>query len=563
MPDNILIAVAWPYANGDLHLGHIAGAYLPADIFARFHRMRGNNVLMVSGSDAHGTPITLRAEAEGVSPREIHDRFHQGFLESWEGLGISWDLFTTTETENHYRIAQDFFTRFHEKGLLYETESEVPYSPTQKRYLPDRYINGECPHCDYDSARGDQCDKCGRTLDPRELINPRSSLDGSTPEFRTRSHFMMKFSEYGDSLLEWLKDKNHWRPQVINFTTGFLEQGLKDRAYTRDLDWGIPVPLDGWEDRRIYVWFEAVIGYLSASVEWASEIKGDPEAWRAWWGHDAKPYYFIGKDNITFHTIIWPAMLMAYGDDLALPEDVPANEFLNLEGYQLSTSRNWAVWVPEYLANYDPDALRYVLSSNMPETSDSEFTWPDYIRRVNNELVGTYGNLVHRTLTFLQRFFDGIVPDAQPDEAGTRLLARVDEALEEAAAEISACRFRAGLGVAMGLAQEGNRYLDERAPWRAIREDRDDAARTLVTILGIISGLKTLLAPYLPFSSQRLHEMLGLEGGIQDAGWVATSPQAGTQLPQPQALFAKLDEEQVLAREMANLGAGAENSDTA
>ena len=563
MPDNILIAVAWPYANGDLHLGHIAGAYLPADIFARFHRMRGNNVLMVSGSDAHGTPITLRAEAEGRTPLEVHDQYHEGFLQSWEGLGISWDLFTTTETENHYRISQDFFTRFYEKGLMYEAVSEVPYSPSQNRYLPDRYINGTCPHCGFDSARGDQCDGCGRTLDPRELIDPRSSLDGSTPEFRTRSHFMMKFSEYGDSLLEWLKDKNHWRPQVLNFTTGFLEQGLKDRAYTRDLDWGIPVPLDGWEDRRIYVWFEAVIGYLSASVEWASEIKGDPEAWRAWWGADAKPYYFIGKDNITFHTIIWPAMLMAYGEDLALPEDVPANEFLNLEGYQLSTSRNWAVWVPEYLANYDPDALRYVLSSNMPETSDSEFTWPDYIRRVNNELVGTYGNLVHRTLTFLQRFFDGVVPDAQPDEAGTRLLARVDEALEEAAAEIAACRFRAGLGVAMGLAQEGNRYLDERAPWRAIREDREDAARTLVTILGIISGLKTLLAPYLPFSSQRLHEMLGLEGGIQDAGWVATSPQAGAQLPQPQALFAKLDEEQVLAREMANLGAGAENSDTA
>ena len=563
MSDNILIAVAWPYANGDLHLGHIAGAYLPADIFARFHRMKGNNVLMVSGSDAHGTPITLRAESEGVSPREIHDRFHKGFLESWEGLGISWDLFTTTETENHYRISQDFFTRFYEKGLLYETDSEVPYSPTQNRYLPDRYINGTCPHCSYDSARGDQCDSCGRTLDPRELIDPRSSLDGGTPEFRTRTHFMMKFSEYGDSLKEWLKDKTHWRPQVLNFTNGFLTQGLKDRAYTRDLDWGVPVPLDGWEDRRIYVWFEAVIGYLSASVEWAKEIRGDPEAWRAWWGTEAKPYYFIGKDNITFHTIIWPAMLMAYGDGLALPEDVPANEFLNLEGYQLSTSRNWAVWVPEYLANYDPDALRYVLSASMPETSDSEFTWPDYIRRVNNELVGTYGNLVHRTLTFLQRFFDGVVPDAQPDEAGARLLTRVNESLEQAAAEIAASRFRAGLGVAMSLAQEGNRYLDDRAPWRTVREDRDETARTLVTILGIISGLKTLLAPYLPFSSQRLHEMLGLSGNVQDAGWTATGPTAGTTLPQPQALFAKLDEEQVLAREMANLGVSAENETTA
>ena len=559
MPENILIAVAWPYANGPLHLGHIAGAYLPADIFARFHRMAGNNVLMVSGSDAHGTPITLRADREGVTPREIHDRFHQGFLESWQGLGISWDLFTTTETENHYRIAQDFFTRFHENGLLYETESSVPYSPSQNRYLPDRYIVGTCPHCDSDSARGDQCDSCGRTLDPRELVNPRSSIDGSAPEFRSRTHFMMRFSRFEDHLKEWLRDKTHWRPQVLNFTNGFLAQGLKDRAYTRDLEWGIPVPLDGWEDRRIYVWFEAVIGYLSASVQWAREVKGDPEAWRAWWGADARPYYFIGKDNITFHTIIWPAMLMAYGEGLALPEDVPANEFLNLEGYQLSTSRNWAVWAPEYLANYDADALRYVLSATMPETSDSEFTWPDYVRRVNTELVGTYGNLVHRTLTFLQRFFDGVVPDAEPDAAGARLTARVAEALEEAAAHIAACRFRAGLGVAMILAQDGNRYLDDRAPWRTIREDRDETARTLVTILGVIAGLKTLLAPYLPFSSQRLQTMLGLSGSAQAGGWTATTPAAGTRLPQPEALFAKLDEEQVLAREMANLGVGADN----
>ena len=554
MPQPILIAVAWPYANGPLHLGHIAGAYLPADIFARFHRLQGNDVLMVSGSDAHGTPIMLRADREGVTPRQVHDRFHEGFLESWKGLGISWDLFTTTETENHHRIAQDFFTRFHEKGLLYETVSEVPYSPSQNRYLPDRYVVGECPNCGFDGARGDQCDSCGRTLDPRELINPRSSIDGGTPEFRTRTHFMMRFSQFEDRLKEWLSDKTNWRPQVLNFTNGFLDQGLRDRAYTRDLDWGIPVPLEGWEDRRIYVWFEAVIGYLSASVEWATEIKKDPEAWRAWWGPDAKAYYFIGKDNITFHTIIWPAMLMAYDDGLTLPDDVPANEFLNLEGYQLSTSRNWAVWVPEYLANYDPDALRYVLSAIMPETSDSEFTWPEYVRRVNSELVGTYGNLVHRSLTFMQRFSEGVVPDAQPDEAGAALLVKVDEALSEAAEHLSACRFRAALGVAMGLAQTGNRYLDDRAPWRTIRDDRDETARTLVAIIGVITGLKTLLAPFLPFSSQRLHEMLGLPGSVDDAGWTAKPPAPGAHLPAPTALFTKLDEEQVLAREMANLG---------
>ena len=555
MPQPILIAVAWPYANGPLHLGHIAGAYLPADIFARFHRLQGNDVLMVSGSDAHGTPITLRADREGITPREVHDRYHEGFLESWKGLGISWDLFTTTETENHFRISQDFFTRFYEKGLLYETSSEVPYSPTQNRYLPDRYIVGECPNCGFDGARGDQCDRCGRTLDPQELINPRSSIDGGEPEFRTRTHFMMRFSAFEEELKKWLSGKTNWRPQVLNFTNGFLDQGLRDRAYTRDLEWGIPVPLEGWEDRRIYVWFEAVIGYLSASVEWAKEIKKDPEAWRAWWGPDAKAYYFIGKDNITFHTIIWPAMLMAYGEGLALPDDVPANEFLNLEGHQLSTSRNWAVWVPEYLANYDPDALRYVLSAIMPETSDSEFTWPDYVRRVNTELVGTYGNLVHRSLTFLQRFSDGVVPDAQPDEAGAALLARVNEALNESAEHISACRFRAALGVAMGLAQAGNRYLDDRAPWRTIREDREETARTLTTIIGVITGLKTLFAPFLPFSSQKLHEMLGLPGRFEDAGWTAEPSAAATKLPPPTALFAKLDEEQVIAREMANLGA--------
>ena len=561
MPERILIGVAWPYANGPLHMGHIAGCYLAADIFARYHRLKGNDVLMVSGSDQHGTPITLRAEQDGVSPQEVVDRYHSDFLRTWDRLGISFDLFTTTGTDNHREVVQDIFTSLLDKGYIYTDTTPLPYCHTCRRFLPDRYVKGTCPHCANPDGRGDQCDQCGKPLNPEDLIDIQCRISGDTPEIRDSEHFFLKLSAFQEQLLSWVREQRHWRPNVLNFTQRYLEDGLKDRAISRDLEWGVPLPVPGFEGKRIYVWFEAVIGYLSASKEWAARC-GRPDAWEPFWRGDARGYYFIGKDNIPFHTIIWPAMLAGYGG-LDLPYDVPANEFLNLEGRQLSTSRNWAVWVPEYLANYDPDALRYVLSASMPETSDSEFTWPDYIRRVNNELVGTYGNLVHRTLTFIQRFFDGTVPDAQPDEVGTRLLARVDEALEEAAAEIAACRFRAGLGVAMSLAQEGNRYLDDRAPWRAIREDREDAARTLVTILGIISGLKTLLAPYLPFSSQRLHEMLGLEGGIQDAGWTATAPEAGARLPQPQALFAKLDEEQVLAREMANLGAGDESETTA
>jgi methionyl-tRNA synthetase len=555
MSEHILVAVAWPYANGSLHLGQIAGAYLPADIFARFHRALGNHVLMVSGSDSHGTPITLRADQEGITPAEVVARYHADFQESWKGLGISWDLFTSTETENHREIAQSFFRRLLEKGYLYEATSLLAYSPTQQRYLPDRYITGTCPYCAFDKARGDQCDNCGKPLDPQELIDPRSTLDGAPPEFRERSHYMLRLSAFQERLQEWLKDKDFWRANVLNFTTAFLgqEQGLRDRAITRDLQWGVPVPVEGWEDRRIYVWFEAVIGYLSASVQWAKEIADDPEAWRPWWSEGVKSYYFIGKDNIPFHTIIWPAMLMGYGDGLPLPHDVPANEFLNLEGSQFSTSRDWAVWVPDYLSRYAPDPLRYVLSATMPETSDSEFTWRDFARRNNTELVGTYGNLVHRMLTFLQRNFDGVVPDAEPDDRGRELLARAEVALNEASRHLSACHFRAALQTAMGLAQEGNRYLDERAPWRTIKEDRAETERTMVTVMSVIATLKTLFYPFLPFSAQELHGLLGFTGDVQDTGWRTITPPAGARLPEPAPLFTKYDEDELVAQETARL----------
>jgi len=375
MSERIFIAVAWPYANGSLHLGQIAGAYLPPDIFARYHRIKGNEVLMVSGSDQHGTPITIKAEQEGKKPGEIAARYHQQFLESWQKFGISFDLFTTTGTANHAEVAQDIFLTLLERGYLYKDTVSQPFCPRCQRFLADRYIEGTCPYCNSSGARGDQCEACGKPLSPAELIDPRCRICSTAPVFKDTEHFFLKLTAFNDKLLAWVKQQTHWRPNVLNFTVRYLEEGLKDRAITRDIDWGIPVPVDGFEDKRIYVWFEAVIGYLSAAKEWAKS-SGDEEKWRAFWQDEAvKSYYFIGKDNIPFHTLIWPAMLMGYGDNLNLPYDVPANEFLTIEGRKLSTSHNWAVWLLDYLSRYDPDPLRYLLSINMPETSDTDFSW--------------------------------------------------------------------------------------------------------------------------------------------------------------------------------------------
>ncbi len=368
IPERIFIAVAWPYANGPLHLGHIAGCYLSADIFARYHRMKGNEVLMVSGSDTHGTPITIRADQEGTTPKEVVERYHAMFLEAWEKLGITFDLFTTTQTENHQKVVHDVFTTLHEKGYIYTGNMLLAYCAQCDRYLPDRYVEGNCPHCQNTRARGDQCDSCGRTLDPQDLVEPRCSICGATPEFKESEHFFIKLSAFEKPLLEWVEKQSHWRPNVLNFTRRFLQDGLKDRAISRDLSWGVPIPIEGYDSKRIYVWFEAVIGYLSAAVEWADK-SGKPGAWEDFWKDpDTKSYYFIGKDNIPFHSIIWPAILMAYGHDLNLPYDVPANEFLSLENQKFSTSQNWAVWLPDYLERYDPDPLRYLLSINMPES---------------------------------------------------------------------------------------------------------------------------------------------------------------------------------------------------
>lgn len=554
MPQRILTAVAWPYANGSIHIGHVAGTYLPADIFARYHRVKGNDVLMVSGSDAHGTPVTLTAEQQGVSPEQVFSKYQAEFLESWERLGISFDLFTTTHTDNHAAAAQDIFLRLLERGFIYKDTMVQPFCESERRFLADRYVEGICPLCGFDGARGDQCDACGRTLDPKDLGGLVCRICGKTPVFRETEHFFLKLSAFEDQLLEWVRAQTHWRPNVRNFTIGYLEGGLHDRAITRDIEWGVPLPLEGYEGKRLYVWFEAVIGYLSASIEWAKN-GGQPDAWKDFWGDDSRAYYFMGKDNIPFHTVIWPAMLLGYGG-LSLPYDVPANEYLNLEGFKLSTSRNWAVWLPEYLDRYEPDPLRYVLAANFPETSDSDFSWREYVRRNNDELVATYGNLVHRVLSMVNRNFGGEVPSCgELDELSKGLLDEARLRFEEATRHIEAVRLRQGLQSSMALAQAANRYLEQKAPWRAARENKADAAQTLWVSLSVINCLKIALYPFLPFSSQKLHGLLGFEGDARDGGWRwdADELRAGQAIGKPSPLFQKLDEE-VIEAEAQRIG---------
>ena len=561
MPERILIGVAWPYANGPLHMGHVAGCYLAADIFARYHRMKGNDVLMVSGSDAHGTPITIRADQEGIEPQEVLERYHAQFLDTWERLGISFDLFTSTHTANHQEVVQDFFLRLKEQGYIYPDTMLLAHCSGCDRFLPDRYVEGTCPHCANQRARGDQCDNCGHTLDPIDLVEPYCSICGDTPEFRDSEHFFLKLSAFQEPLLEWINQQHHWRPNVANGTRSFLQGGLKDRAITRDLTWGVPLPLDGYEEKRIYVWFEAVIGYLSAAVEWASR-NGHPDDWQNYWkDENTRTYYFIGKDNIPFHSIIWPAMLMGYGG-LNLPYDVPANEFLSLEGLKFSTSQNWAVWVPDYLDRYDPDPLRYLLSINMPESGDTDFSWSEFVRRNNDELVATYGNLVNRVLRFTYRNFDGQVPvDASaPEDMEHGLLRTARETMTAVNDSLAHTRFRAGISQAFGLAQECNRYLDARAPWQAIKEDRAHAARSLGTTIQVLNCLKVMLAPYLPFTSQKLHGFLGFNGEITDEPWdfdaLVGAIKPGGMLRNPSNLYTKLDDD-VAEQEASQLGVSA------
>jgi methionyl-tRNA synthetase len=553
-PEHILVGVAWPYASGPRHLGHAAGAYVPPDIFARYHRMAGNRVLMVSGSDMHGTPITVVADRRGVPPAEVAEENHRAIADSFARLGLTYDLYTTTTTENHYRVTQQIFLRLHERGYLFLDTTPAMYDPEAKRFLPDRYVEGTCPHCGFPDARGDQCDNCQRTLDPTDLINPRSKLSGATPETRETTHFFLDLPQFTEPLLRWVEsNRDHWRPNVAAFVLNWLKEGFKPRAITRDLDWGVPIPLPGYDDKRIYVWFDAVIGYLSASIEWAQRA-GDPDAWKAWWElrPDGSPpgrsYYFIGKDNIPFHAIIWPAILMGYGG-LALPYDVPANEFLTLGGQKLSSSRAYTArlpWLHEFLDAFDADALRFFLTINAPESRDTDFTWEEFKRRNNDELVATYGNAVHRLLRFVERHFEGKAPTPGAlGEADRVLLGQMERTFADVAGLIEGCRFRDGLRAIMSLAQALNRYLDAAAPWLAIKTDRQAAATSLWVALQVVGAFRVLTAPFLPYSVQRLHSYLGGEGDVHELPWRPPALAAGQQLAVADPLFRKIEDDEL------------------
>ena len=590
-PKKILVAVAWPYASGLRHIGHVAGFGVPSDTFARYHRLRGNDVLMVSGTDEHGTPVMVAADAAGESPRETADRFNELIREDLRDLGLSYDLFTRTTTENHYEVTRDFFRTLFEKGYVLERETLGAFSASSGHTLPDRYIEGTCPICGYESARGDQCDNCGNQLDPTDLIDPRSKIDGTPPVFRKTKHLFLDLPAFKEQLTDWIEGQDHWRSNVRRFSLNFVQE-VKPRPITRDLDWGVRIPVEGYEerdDKRIYVWFDAVIGYLSASIEWA-ENRGTPEAWRDWWQDPAAEHtYFMGKDNIVFHTVIWPSMLLGYGEGgvfgaargpLQLPDNVASSEFLTMEGKKFSASRGVQILVRDFLSRYDADALRYFLTIAGPETQDTDFTWSEFVRRNNDELVATWGNLVNRTLQSSYKNF-GVVPEPGPlVESDERLLRAVDEAFDSVGSLIDGARFKSALQDAMRLASLGNQYVAEQAPWASLETDRERAATVLYVALRAVDSLKVLLAPFLPFSAQRLHEMLGYDDTIAgdlefariregDAEhvvltgdyrswtgrWEPSQLPAGQALVEPTPLYAKLDSEKVVVDELGRMEA--------
>jgi methionyl-tRNA synthetase len=593
MPDPILVAVAWPYANSEIHVGNLVGSYLPADIFTRYQRLQGRDVLMVSGSDAHGTPTAVRADAEGSTPLAVYTRNHKTFLELFRKLGLTYDLFTSTHTSNHFKVSQSVFLALKQNGFLYTDRQSQWYSTSQKRFLPDRYVEGTCYICGYTNARGDQCDKCGSLLDATQLINPRSKIDGSTPKLRETEHYYLDLGKLQEEIVDFIKEReSYWRPNVLRQSLGqILADGLHGRPITRDLDWGIPVPVEGWQGKCMYVWFEAVIGYLSAAIEW-SQLSGQPDAWRNYWHNPkARAYYFIGKDNIPFHATIWPGELIGVGETfdilfgsqppaaLTLPHDIPANEFMNLEGQKISGSRNWAVWGLDFLSRYDPDPLRYYLTANMPETRDTDWDWEGFFHHNNDELVATWGNLANRVLAFCYRQWDGRVPE--PGElrpADLDLLAVIEAGFKSVGDQLDAVHLRAALAEVVRLATEVNKYLDVNAPWFEIKTDKTQAAKSVYTALRAIDSLKILFSPFLPHSSEKLHAYLGYTtslfgtqttASITDAlgehdilqynpesaagRWEPSQLQAGQALLPPQPLFRKLDAK-IIAEERARLG---------
>jgi methionyl-tRNA synthetase len=586
----ILVAVAWPYANGPRHIGHVAGFGVPSDIFARYHRLAGSDVLMVSGTDEHGTPIMVAADEEGIGPAELVDRVSAIIREDLRRLGLSYDLFTRTTTTNHHTVVRDIFRTLWEKGYIVEEVSLGAFSAVTGRTLPDRYIEGTCPHCGFEHARGDQCDNCGKQLDPVDLIDPRSKVDGQPPVFRETAHLFLDLPAFADQLLAWIEKQDHWRPNVRRFSLELVKE-IRRRPVTRDLDWGVRIPVPGYEerdDKRVYVWFDAVIGYLSASVEWAYN-RGTPDAWRDWWQNpDARHFYFMGKDNIVFHSVIWPSQLMGYGEGgvigagrglLQLPYDIVSSEFLTMEGKQFSTSRSVVIYVRDVLDRYAPDALRYFLTAAGPETQDSDFTWAEFVRRNNDELLANWGNLVNRVLTSAYRSFGAVPTPGALTEADRAVISAIEAGFGTVGEQLEQARFKAALAEAMHLASRVNQYVSDEAPWAALKTDRDRAATILYVALRCIDSLKVLFTPFLPFSSQRLHELLGYEGWLAGpleirevaeadgsthavltgdyetwiGRWEPSALAAGQTLLEPEPLFAKLDPAVVVAEELGRL----------
>jgi len=587
----VLASVAWPYANGPRHIGHVSGFGVPSDVFSRYMRMAGHQVLMVSGTDEHGTPIQVQADAEGVSPRELVDRYNRVIVEDLAGLGLSYDLFTRTTTGNHYQVTQELFRTLHANGYIVPKTTLGAISPSTGRTLPDRYIEGTCPICGYDGARGDQCDNCGNQLDPEQLINPRSKINGETPKFVETEHFFLDLPAFAEALGTWLDARDGWRPNVLRFSRNLVDD-LQQRSVTRDLEWGVPIPLEGWQDRddkRIYVWFDAVIGYLSASIEWARR-SGDPEAWRKWWQEpDARGYYFMGKDNIVFHSVIWPSMLLGYSGipsgepgqlgALNLPTEVVSSEYLTMEGRKFSSSRRVVIYVRDFLERYDADALRYFIAVAGPESQDTDFTWAEFLRRNNDELVAGWGNLVNRSVSMAAKNFGAIPPAGPLSDVDSALLAAVMNGFESVGDLIGKHRQKAAIGEAMRIVSEVNKYFSESAPWK-LKEDRERMGTVLHVALQAVADCNTLLTPFLPHSAQKVYELMGgkgvhvpmpsivevsdLDGGPDypiltgdytgGARWESVPIEAGRELQPPTPVFRKLDPS-IVDEELARLEA--------
>jgi len=542
-----LITSALPYANGPVHIGHLAGVYVPADIYARFLRMRGEEVLFIGGSDEHGVPITIKARNEGVTPQDIVDRYHKIIKDSMEGLGISFDIYSRTTSDIHSATASEFFRRLYDNGQFEVQTSLQPYDEEAKQFLADRYVVGTCPHCGSDRAYGDQCEACGTSLNATDLINPHSSLTSAPVTMRETTHWYLPLNKWEEKLRQWiLEGHKEWKTNVYGQCKSWLDLGLQPRAVSRDLDWGVPVPVEGADGKVLYVWFDAPIGYISNTKELL------PDSWEKWWKDpESRVINFIGKDNIVFHCIVFPTMLMAYGDNFQLPDNVPANEFLNLEGDKISTSRNWAVWLHEYLADFPgkQDVLRYVLTANAPETKDNDFTWADFQARNNNELVAVLGNFVNRAMVLTHKYFEGKVPErGELSEIDITAFRDINAAADRLTAALETFHFREGLKEAMEIARIGNRYLQETEPWKLSKTDMVRTATILNMALQICANIAVAFKPFLPFTADKLALMLGL--GEQKWAQLGSDTilEAGNVLSKPELLFEKIEDATIQAQ---------------